>query len=201
MIKNIIFDVGKVLVEWDPAAAFEALGFDPGTAEAVAEATVRSADWNEFDRSVLTDEEQLAFFIGKAPRYEREIRLFWENIGMAIRQFPYAKSWIAGLKQSGYRIYILSNYARWTYEHTREALSFTEEADGALFSFQVRQIKPEPEIYRTLLERYRLAAEECIFIDDRRENLDTAEALGIRGIQFKTYEEAVLALREAGVNS
>lgn len=199
MIKNIIFDVGKVLVEWDTGMAFKKLGFDPETEEAVAAATVRTADWNEFDRSVLDDEKQLALFIGKAPEYEKEIRLFWENIGLPIFQYDYTRAWIRQLKQKGYRIYILSNYARWTYKNTTEALSFLDEVDGALFSYEVHQIKPEPEIYHSLLERYGLVAEECVFLDDRVENVDGAIAQGIHGIHFTTYEEAVCALKAYGV--
>ena len=76
MIKNFIFDVGMVLVNWDPHAAFQELGFDEKTEEAVGNATVYSDAWNESDRSVLDAEEQLAVFVQNAPEYEKEIRLF-----------------------------------------------------------------------------------------------------------------------------
>lgn len=199
MIKNIIFDVGKVLVEWDCDTAFRKLGFDETTLQAVAEATVRSADWNEFDRSVLNDEQQLALFIKKAPEYEKEIRLFWENIALPIYQYDYARAWIKALKRNGYHIYILSNYSRWTYEHTREALSFLEDVDGTVFSFEVHQIKPEPEIYQSLLKRYQLKPSECVFLDDRLENLDAAREQGINVIQFESYGQAVQELAGYGV--
>lgn len=199
MIKNIILDVGKVLVEWEPDEAFRKLGFDGETSHAVAEATVLSPDWNELDRSMLSNEELLAGFIGKAPEYETEIRLMWDNIGLPIYQYEYSRPWIQRMKQKGYRVYILSNYSRWTYENTAEALSFLEDVDGAVFSFQVQQIKPEPEIYRSLLEKYSLKPEECVFLDDRQENLDAAAAQGIVGIRFTTYEEAVRSLQEYGV--
>lgn len=199
MIKNIIFDVGKVLVEWDCDTAFRKLGFDETTLQAVAEATVRSADWNEFDRSVLNDEEQLALFIKKAPEYEKEIRLFWENIALPIYQYDYACTWIQALKRNGYHIYILSNYSRWTYEHTKEALSFLEDVNGTVFSFEVHQIKPEPEIYQSLLKRYQLKPSECVFLDDRLENLDAAREQGINVIQFESYGQAVQELAGYGV--
>ena len=72
MIKNIILDVGKVLVEWDTEYAFRKMGFDEETRRAVAAATVASPDWNELDRSLLSDEELLEKMIGNAPGYERE---------------------------------------------------------------------------------------------------------------------------------
>lgn len=196
MIKNIIFDVGKVLVEWNPQSAFRKLGFDEKTQQAVAEATIHSADWNEYDRSVLSDEEQLAFFIRKAPEYGEQIRLFWKNIGLSIRQFEYAKPWIKELKEQGFHIYILSNYARWTYANTTEALSFLDEVDGQVFSFEVHQIKPEPEIYQTIISKYKLIPSECVFIDDRLENLVAAEAAGIKTIHFTNKAKAAQKLED-----
>lgn len=199
MIKNVIFDVGKVLVEWEPLVAMKKLGFDDETAKAVAAATTDSPEWDESDRSVGTDEEILAMLIGNAPEYEREIRTFWENISLPIYQYDYARAWIRELKNKGYGVYILSNYGRWTYQNTTEALSFLEDVDGAVFSYQVHQMKPEPEIYQTLLTKYGLKAEECVFLDDRQVNIDGAKAQGMEGIVFTSYEEAVERLKEYGV--
>lgn len=199
MIKNVIFDVGKVLVEWEPLVAMKKLGFDDETAKAVAAATTDSPEWDESDRSVGTDEEILAMLIGNAPEYEKEIRTFWENISLPIYQYDYARAWIRELKGKGYGVYILSNYGRWTYQNTTEALSFLEYVDGAVFSYQVHQMKPEPEIYQTLLTKYGLKAEECVFLDDRQVNIDGAKAQGMEGIVFTSYEEAVERLKEYGV--
>lgn len=200
MIKNIIFDVGKVLVEFDWEGAFHKLGFEGDTFEAVADATVRSSDWNEYDRSSMTDEEQLAFFVRKAPKYEKEICLFWKHVGLPIWQYGYSMDLVKGLREKGYHTYVLSNYARHTYECTREALSFEHEMDGAVFSFQVGAIKPEPEIYRTLLERFSIKAEESVFLDDKKENLLAAEQFGINTIRFTTYENAIEELQKIGVD-
>ena len=199
MVKNIIFDVGKVLVEWEPEQAMARLGMDETTVKAVADATVHTEDWDEADRGAYPPEELLARFIGRAPEYEKEIRDFWEHIGMAIYQYDYVKDWMRALKEQGCHLYILSNYGAWTYEHTKDALLFVEDVDGALFSFQVKQIKPEPAIYRTLLARYNLKAEECVFLDDREENIEGARACGIHGIRFVSYEQAKRELREYGV--
>lgn len=201
MIKNVIFDVGKVLVDWDPVPVFRMLGFDEETERIVADATVRSGAWDEYDRSAVSDEELLAGFISNAPAYEREIRLFWDHIGLTIHEHPYAAEWIRNLRSGGYHVYILSNYSRWTYLHTQGELSFVQAADGALFSFEVAQIKPEPEIYQTLFSRFHLKAEECIFVDDREVNIAAGQALGMPGIVFASYEQAVAELAKHGVDS
>lgn len=199
MIKNVILDVGKVLVEWKPEVAFEKLGFSGETARKVADATINTPDWLEADRSAASDEELLRRFISREPECETEIRRFWEKIGLAIWQYDYAKKWIRTMKKKGYRVYILSNYGRWTYENTTEALSFLEDVDGALFSFQVHQVKPEPEIYQTLLQKYRLNPEESVFLDDRTDNIMAAKEQGISGIVFTGYEDACEKLKSYGV--
>lgn len=200
MIKNIILDVGKVLVAWEPRIALQKLGFDERTTDIVAKATAESEEWNEMDRGAKSDEELLAGFMAMAPDYEREIRMFWEHVDDAIWQFEYTRPWIHRMKEHGYRVYILSNYAHWTYEKTQEALSFLQDVDGALFSYEVKQIKPEPEIYQTLLKRFGLKAEECVFLDDRQENIDGAKAQGLEGICFTGYEDAKEGLRVLGID-
>lgn len=199
MIKNIILDVGNVLVAWEPRIAMKKLGFDEKTIDIVAKATAESEEWNEMDRGVKSDEELLAGLVAKSPDYEHEIKMFWEHVGDAIWQFDYTKAWIGRMKEQGYHVYILSNYGHWTYGKTQEALSFLGDVDGALFSYEVKQIKPEPEIYQSLLKRYELKAEECVFLDDRQENIDGAKAQGIEGICFLEYEDAKEKLRVLGV--
>ena len=90
-------------------------------------------------------------------------------------------------------------YGKWTYEHTAEALSFLSDVDGQVFSFEVHQIKPEPEIYRTLLDKFNLVADECVFLDDRRENIEAAETQGIHTVLFTTYQDALEKLKTYGV--
>lgn len=199
MIKNIIFDVGKVLVEYDWESVMMRLGITGKDLEETADATVRSQLWNEYDRSRLSDEELLQGFLAQAPEQKENICLLWEHVADTITRFPYSESWVQSLRDKGYRCYILSNYARRTYERTREELSFEKKMDGALFSFQVQQIKPEPEIYRTLLERFGLEASECVFLDDNPDNVEAAERLGIHGILFTGKEAAEEKLRALGV--
>lgn len=199
MIKNIVFDVGKVLVEFDWEGAFHQLGFEGEVFEKVADATTRSTAWDELDRSSLSDEEQLALFISNAPECEKEIRLFWENVGLSIWQYDYAMDFIKQLNAKGYHTYILSNYGRHTYDCTREALSFEKEMDGVVFSYQVKSIKPEPEIYQELLNRYKLIPEECVFMDDRQVNIDAAKEHGLHTILFTSHEKALEELRKLGV--
>ena len=93
MVKNIILDVGKVLVAWEPEDAMKKLGFDDKTVKVVADATVNTPVWLETDRGVWSDEQILQAFYEKAPEYKKEINLFWNHLELAITQFSYTKEY------------------------------------------------------------------------------------------------------------
>lgn len=199
MIKNIVFDVGKVLVDFDWQGFFDSLEFTPDIYEKVADATVRSELWNEFDRSKMSDEEILEGFLQRAPGCEEEVMRFWDNIGNSIKCYDYTLSWISSLQEKGYGVYLLSNYPRRLYSQSIQELSFVEDVDGAVFSFEVQATKPEPEIYKALLDKYQLQPIECVFVDDNRSNIIAANQLGMATIHFHTKSQAEEELKSLGV--
>lgn len=200
MIKNIVLDVGRVLVAWQPKQLWKEWGFPDETVEVLTKALFDSGVWNETDRGVLSDEEFLELAVSQAPEYEKEIVHFWNNVDKAIWQLPYVKEWIGAMKKAGYQVYILSNYGNWTYEKTRDnALDFLEDVDGAIFSYQVKLIKPDAEIFCALFEKYGLHAEECVFLDDLPANIEGAKAVGMHGIVFTGLEDALVELGKLGV--
>ena len=202
MIKNIILVVGMVLVDFCWADLLHQLGITGEAFEAVADATVRTQTWNEYDRSTKTEEELLADLKANAPQYAQQIQLFWDNMSGMIRQYPYAKPWITALKESGYRVYILSNYSKRTYELTKDdGLSFLPLADGIVFSFETGYIKPEKEIYHCLMDRYHLDPNECVFIDDNAPNLVYPKQIGWSTIQFHDLAQVKQELRALGVQT
>lgn len=196
MIKNIIFDVGKVLVDFSIEKVLRTYGVSEEDIQAVSDATVRSDIWNEYDRSSMSDEEILAGMIKNAPEQDENIRLLWEHIGESIECFSYTHEWIEELKNKGYGCYILSNYPTRTYELTKDELSFEKKMDGALYSYQIQKVKPEPEIFQALLERFELKAAECVFLDDNAKNVAAAQKMGIHGIQFISYEQGKAELKK-----
>lgn len=199
MIKNIIFDVGKVLVEVRWQEVMRELGFDEATVELVANATVCSSAWGEYDRSKLPYEEMLKKFVMNNPTVEKEIRLFMKHEKETIREFPYAREWVKTFHDKGYKCYVLSNYPKGTFENTREERSFEEFMDGAVYSFQVQMIKPEKEIYQVLLKRYNLMPTESVFIDDNLANVEMARELGMYAIHFQTKDETEEELKQLGM--
>ena len=193
MIKNIIFDIGNVLACFRWQDLFKELGFTGEKFDRTAAATVlHPTMWNEFDRSFMSDEEIIAKCIERAPECEPEIRLLFSKTELLVEEYTHSYNWIKSLKEQGYNVYLLSNYGRTSFEaaKTHGRLSFLPLVDGGVISYEVQIVKPEPGIYQALLKKYNLKAEECVFLDDRTDNIEAAEALGFRGIVVESYEQA-----------
>ena len=196
MIRSIIFDIGNVLAAFDWAGNLKKFGFPEEEYEAIANALYRSSDWDEMDRGVLTIEEMLTRFCRNAPQYADDIRRVIQDYAGHISQYPYAKQMIRDMKERGYKVYYLSNYGEYGFEQTKDQLDFLEMMDGGILSYKVKLIKPDKWIYLDLMERYNIVPEEAVFFDDNIKNVEAACRLGIHGIQFLGYEQAMEALGE-----
>lgn len=199
MIKTVIFDIGNVLVDFQWQDYFRNFGFSEETQQKLAEATVLSSDWGEFDRGVLTSEEVIARFVKNDPSIREEIYRVMENIEGMIGRFEYARPWIRELQQKGLQVLVLSNFSEKGHKECAKALDFLEDVDGGILSYQEKLVKPMPAIYQLLLERYQLKGEECVFLDDLQENLDGAAQFGIHTICFTDRERAVEELKKLGI--
>ena len=198
MIKNIILDVGNVLVDYCWKSYIDSLGFSEEVSKRVAEATVLNEDWNQYDRGVLTDEEVLNRFIANDPAIEKELRIFAENLNGIIKEFPYTRQWIMDLKAQGFKVYILSNFGTKCMRDCAAEMQFVPLVDGAVFSYQVKVVKPDDAIYQKLFKRYGLKPEECLFFDDREDNVRAAIENGMHAIVFQSYEQATKEIAVKG---
>ncbi len=190
MIKNIVFDVGMVLVDFKWRKVMSDVGCTEEEIETISSVMVNGPMWNELDRGVMDEEDVISQMIEKLPGYEDKARAFWNNVHLTIESFPYSKDWVKGLKEDGYRTYLLTNYPRSLYKNTAEQyFTFLPYIDDVLVSSHEKMIKPDKEIYERLLEKFGLEAEETVFIDDRIVNIKGAESVGITGIHFTNYEE------------
>ena len=161
-VKNIIFDVGQVLVSYDWESYLKAFHFPA--------------------------------------EYEADVKRVIEKSGKTIGIKDYAETWTGYLKSQGYHLYILSNYSQFMLDQTRPGkMPFLKNMDGVIFSCEVQQIKPEADIYETLLSRFGLKPEESVFLDDRPENCEAARKLGIHAIEFHDLKQAAKELEKLGV--
>lgn len=197
MIKNIVFDVGMVLVDFKWRQVMERVGCTPEEIETIAAVMVNGPLWNELDRGVMEEEDVIALMIEQLPGLEEKARAFWNHIHLTIEAFPYAADWVRGLKEEGYHTFLLTNYPRSLYRNTAEQyFTFLPYVENVLVSSHEKMIKPDEAIYERLLAMFDLKAEETVFIDDRLVNIEGAERVGIKGIHFTNYEEVNAKLRK-----
>lgn len=197
MVKNIIFDVGEVLLEyrWKDMLVKD-YGCSPKTALEIGDIVFHDSLWKEFDLGNLSQKEVIAAYEIKYSRYAKEIKWFIEHGELMHVQRPDVWELLHQLKEKGYKIYLLSNYSKEFFaKHTQNAV-FLEYIDGKVISYQVNMVKPEICIYEYLLEKYDIKATESVFFDDRKENTAAAIALGIKAHTIKSKEELKALIKE-----
>lgn len=196
MIKNLIFDFGKVLVDYDFEAFFRK--YIPDTERCLAFTPVL---YNEevqqlLDREIRPFEVIMKEIIARNKEYEPEIRLFNEHYPEVVtNEVVGMRQLLTQLKSEGYKLYGLTNWCS-KVRITMAQYPIFNLLDGQIISSEEKVIKPEPEIYHRLFQKFNLKPEECIFTDDRSENIKGGRRLGMNGIVFQNAKQYEKELRE-----
>ncbi len=190
MIRNLIFDVGNVLLgyRW-----YEMLTQDYGLsheeANRIGNEIFETDLWGvRLDGGKISFEEAIQEYRSLYPDDFPVIEWFLRNGKQMAVKRPEVWEKVVGLKKKGYKIYILSNYSDELFHQHTEGASFLDILDGGVVSCQVKEIKPNRRIYEILLERYDLDPTECLFFDDRADNVEAARNLGFEAIQVTSQE-------------
>lgn len=182
MIKNIIFDIGMVLIDFHWAKTMKELDFPDEVVKALGENMVCHSLWGHMDKNDIPENELIEKFKQLSPMYTTYIDEFFDNIEDVVTMFDGADEWLKQLKQKGYNIYLLSNYPERMFKLHTKKFYFLPYTDGRVVSYDCQLVKPDAAIYNLLCERYKLKPEECIFLDDKKENIDAAKKIGFDGI-------------------
>lgn len=193
MIDTILLDVGQVLAHFRWEEYLKDCGYSKEIQEKVARATVLSEYWGEQDRGILSEEELISKCSQIEPSVTAEIKSLFENIIKLVEEYDYSESFVRGLKDRGYKVYLLSNYGR-VFNKQKEGFRFYPLVDGGVISYEVHTIKPEPEIYQCIIDKYNITPENAVFLDDNNNNLIAARRFGFHTIQVITHEQAVAEL-------
>lgn len=184
MLNNIIFDFGAVLVDWNPYYLYDPYFGDHAKAEDFLQ-TIHAFDWNAQVDAGRSSAEITEETVAKFPRWEKEIRMFYGRwIEMMGGPIPGMEELVREYKARGYGVWGLTNWSSEFFPLVRDKYPVFQVLDGYVVSGVEKIIKPDARLYRILLERYGLKAEECVFIDDNPANVAGAEAVGIHGIVF-----------------
>ena len=184
MYKNIIFDLGGVMVDFAPRAYLVDRICNAEIEEQVYDLTFGSKEWKQLDAGLVSrfDGNQAMLRNAKAAGREFEVQGVLDDWLHILRPRRRMQELVRRLKNHGYSVYYLSNIPEDVLALLKER-GVLDRFDGGVASCEVHINKPDPRIYQALLDKYHLRADECIFIDDRADNLVAASALG-----FGTYE-------------
>lgn len=202
MIKNIVFDMGNVLIHFDKDIFLDREGlFDENDRKLVTRETFQSFEWAQMDRGLLQPAEAEKIMEEKLPdRLKPYVHKFVFEWRVPLLPMEGMAEIVKNLKGKGYGIYLLSNAGYDQKEYWND-IPGSEYFDGTLISCNVKLVKPERGIYEALCEKFGLKKEECIFIDDNISNVEAAIFFGMSGIVFHgDAEELKEKLKANNVN-
>lgn len=183
MFNTIIFDLGNVLLKFEPERYLMETFSDQALCQELMRTVFKSQEWIELDEGTISDEKALQVFIERSPLIEEEVQLVMQTWTQALTPIVAHVEILEALKAAGYKLYILSNFHKNAYEEQKSKHSFFRHFDGAVISSYVHQLKPSSSIFQTLMDTYYLEPHTCLFLDDVKLNVDMAEQLGIKAIQ------------------
>lgn len=192
MIKNLIFDAGGVLIGYRWEEMFSEKGISSNIANRIGDGIFHEEGWNKFDAGLITLEEIVDDFCNKNKDIEKETRWFIDNAILMRVKRPRVYEKLRILKEKGYKLFVLSNYSKRLFDLHLNDIGVRELMDGEVISYQIHKLKPEQEIYDELINRYSLNRDECIFFDDREENVNAAIKYGINAVKITDQNEEVL---------
>jgi putative hydrolase of the HAD superfamily len=195
-MRSVIFDVGGVLLDWNPGRILE--GYYPDHAEraAMKQAIFHHADWLEYDRGALSESAVLKRVGARAGRAVPELARLFEDIRASLQPKADTLALLATLEARRVPLYCLSNMPAESFAYLGKRFDFWRRFDGIVISGEVKMVKPQAEIFEYLLERYGLAAADTVFVDDYLVNIDAAKALGFHTVLFRNADQCEAEMRE-----
>lgn len=196
--KTVVFDVGNVLLRWDPRNLYRTIFDDEAEMEWFLSSVCTGA-WNQEQDRGRDWEEAVALLVKDHPAHETSIRAFherWEEtVSGAIEENV---TLLGRLRGAGVPNYCITNFSSPKFSLAQQRFPFLTGFDGIVVSGDERLLKPEPEIYRLLLDRYGLQAADCVFIDDSHANVEGARAVGMHAVHFTEPMDLAAELRAHG---
>ncbi|KXT84697.1 HAD family hydrolase [Streptococcus panodentis] len=192
MIDTIVFDMGNVLIEWNPQKVIDFYEKDAERANRLNLAIFQSQIWHQVDKGLLPLSDAVKQVCLRLDgSYSKTIENIFYNWYQALDKRLVLQQAAISYAKKGYHIYILSNTSEIYYRLEEDWLPIAKVIQGKLLSFEEKLMKPDASIYRCFLERYDLKASNCLFLDDMAENVQAAKTVGMEAIQVFDEKTAV----------
>lgn len=184
-IDTVIFDLGNVLLSFDPIAYLRQDIKDEVVLKQIGKEIFASKEWLQLDRGTMDEETFIQIISKRLPEHEQLIKGKLENWEQILVPIPTSVEIIPKLKEQGYNLYILSNFHKQAFKNVYKKYDFFKYFDGRVISSDWQLLKPEKEIYQKLMDLYDIDPQRSVFIDDSKDNTDAAQALGFHTIHFQ----------------
>lgn len=200
-IRNIVFDVGNVLVPWDPAGIERtALGEERTNAEGFVPPLRGNPIWLSVNRGEHSLEEAKRRYVAEQGFAPSEIDALWEALYASFPLMAETRALMGELKEAGYRLFAITDNVHEIVAQLKREYDFFDLFEVAAVSAELGFLKPDARIYQWLLETGGIKASESVFLDDVQRNVDGAKAVGMEAFVFRTAAEAREDLRALGVS-
>lgn len=199
MIKNIIFDLGNVLLKFKPEEFLLRYSTDKEFIQDFIFKVIRSPIWLNLDRGTISIEDAKNIFITNYPDDNNLIELFFSHWMEMLTPINENVKILQDLKSNGYKIYVLSNFIKEAFDYVQNHYEFFSIFDGKIISCKINVVKPEPKIYDELLDKFHLNPKECVFIDDIKSFLTYAKKLDMKTILHLPHTDLRSELQKLGV--
>ena len=193
-MKNIVFDLGKVLVDFEPLKYLNTL-YAPEKVQLLHDTIFLSQEWLDLDRGTITNEEAIEIINSRCPSEKESIQHILYNWPQILTPIQGSIDILKTLKKQGYSLYLLSNFHKEAFNEVFKKYKFFENFDGKVVSYEVSLLKPEKKIYLHLCSTYNIKPEETLFIDDTLVNIIVAKELGFKTIHFRNPKQLMQALK------
>ncbi len=188
-IMNIVFDLGGVVLAWNPDHIINQTFTDPKTCDLIRLKVFQHKDWLDLDKGTLEPSDAINRFVFRTGLNIDDIKRLMAFVPHSLTLINGTLDLIHRLKHQGHRLFCLSNMHRDSYTFIQKKYSFWDVFEGIVISSHIKSIKPESAIYQYLLEKYSLKPRDTVFIDDMPINLEAAACHDINTIQFINAED------------
>ncbi len=202
MIKNIIFDIGGVLLEYNPKTYLDKLNIEESKRKELNDIIFHSQKWKDCLNGFINNDQLIKYLKRENSKYKNEIEqiLSKDNLKYMLPPKQEMIEYYKSLKQRGYKIYLCSNITECTYSYIKDNFEIILIADGGVFSCFENISKPNIEIYQKLIKKYQINVNESIFIDDTNKNIISANEIGFKTVLFNNIEQIKDIENFIGVN-
>ncbi len=197
MIKNVVLDMGNVLLDFNPEFVLSEFCSSEEEKEVIRKELFEGPEWALGDKGDIKDKDRFDLVKGRVPeKYHEALKKCADHWDICMDPLPGAENFCRRVKEMGLRIYVLSNASDLFYTYFPKFLPL-EFFNGVFVSSDYLMLKPDVKIYETFLNKYGLDPKECLFVDDRKENVEGAEKAGMKGFCFKGDYDQVLSVLQS----